>query len=169
MKQLFFILLSIYAFGFELKYNSFISDFNQSVRSENKTINYKGKVYVNHELIFWHYTKPIEKKIWVTLDNKIYVYEPDLEQVTIYNTSKKDNFFKLIRSAKKIKDNLYLKEYDNRKIYFETNNGLIKKIYYKDKIDNLVTLNFYNTQKKDINLSKFTPKYPSYVDIIYAK
>lgn len=169
MKQLFFILLSIYAFGFELKYNSFISDFNQSVRSENKTINYEGKVYVNNELIFWHYTKPIEKKIWVTLDNKIYVYEPDLEQVTIYNTSKKDDFFKLIKTAKQIKKNLYLKEYDNKKIYFETKNNLIKKIFYKDKIDNLVTLNFYNTQKKDINLSKFTPKYPSYVDIIYAK
>jgi outer membrane lipoprotein carrier protein len=150
MKRLFLIFLSIYTFGFELKYNQFTSDFNQSVKSENKTINYEGKVYVNNQLIFWHYTKPIEKKIWLTSNNKIYVYEPDLEQVTIYNNSK-ENFFKLIKSAKKLKNNLYLKKYNDHKIYFKTDNGLIKKIYYKDKVDNLVTLNFYNTQKKEIN------------------
>ena len=168
MKQLFLTFIAIYAFGFELKLNKFISDFNQSVKSEKKSINYEGKVYVNNSLIYWHYLKPIEKKIWITMD-KIYVYEPDLEQVTIYNTSKKDNFFELIKSAKKIKNNLYLKEYDNKKIYFETKNGLITKIYYKDKIDNLVTLNFFHTTKKDLNLSFFIPKYPKYVDIIYAK
>jgi len=169
MKQLFFILITIYSFGFQLKYNKFVSDFNQSVKSENKTINYEGRVFVNNKLIFWHYTKPIEKKIWVTLSDKIYIYEPDLEQITIYNTSKKDNFFKLIKSAKKLKNDLYVKNYNNRKIYFETKNNLIKKIYYKDKIDNLVTLNFYHIKKKDLNLSTFIPKYPSYVDIIYAK
>jgi outer membrane lipoprotein-sorting protein len=168
MKQLLFVLIALYSFGFELQYNKFVSDFNQSVKSENKTINYEGKVYVNNELIYWHYTKPIEKKIWLTMD-KIYVYEPDLEQVTIYKTAKKDNFFKLIKSAKKIKENLYLKKYDNKKIYFKTSNNLINKIYYKDKIDNLVTLNFFNTTKKDLNLSFFVPKYPDYVDVIYSK
>jgi outer membrane lipoprotein-sorting protein len=147
MKRLLLIFLSVYAFSFELKFHKFISDFNQSVKSENKTINYQGKVFVNNELIFWHYEKPIEKKIWITY-NKIYVYEPDLEQVTIYNTSKKDNFFILIKSAKKLKNNLYLKEYDNKKIYFETKNGLINKIYYKDKVDNLVTLIFIKQKKK---------------------
>ena len=42
------------------------------------------------------------------------------------------------------------------------------KIYYKDKIDNLVTLNFYNIKPKEFNLSTFVPKYPDYVDIIYS-
>jgi len=168
MKQIILIFIVIISYGFELKYKSFKSDFNQSVKSENKIINYNGKVYVKDSLVYWHYIKPIEKKIWATMD-KIYVYEPDLEQVTIYNTSKKDNFFELIKSSQKIKKNLFLKTYNNKKIYFEVKNSLIKKIYYKDKIDNLVTLNFYNTQKKDFNLSFFIPKYPEYVDVIYSK
>jgi len=168
MKQIILIFLIIYGYSFDLKYKNFESDFNQSVKSENKTIYYNGKVYVKNGLVYWHYTKPIEKKIWATMD-KIYVYEPDLEQTTIYNTSKKDNFFDLIKTAKKIKNNLYLKNYDNKNIYFKIKNGLITKIYYKDKIDNLVTLNFNNIQKKELNLSIFIPKYPNYVDIIYAK
>jgi len=168
MKHLIVIFMIIFSYGFDIKYKSFESDFNQTVKSENKVILYTGKVYVNNNLVYWHYLKPIEKKIWA-INNKIYVYEPDLEQVTIYKTSKKDNFFDLIKTAKKEKNNLYLKKYDNKNIYFEVNNKLVKKIYYKDKIDNLVTLNFYNIKPKEFNISFFKPKYPEYVDIIYAK
>ena len=168
MKQIILIFMIIFSYGFELKYKNFESDFNQSVKSENKTINYNGKVYVKDSLVYWHYTKPIEKKIWATL-NKIYVYEPDLEQTTIYDTTKKDNFFELIKTAKKIKNNLYLKKYNNKDIYFQVKDNIITKIYYKDKVDNLVTINFYNTKPKKFNLSFFMPKYPDYVDIIYSK
>ena len=168
MKQIFLLIFIVFSYGFDLKYKSFESDFNQSVESENKTIFYQGKVYIDNNLVYWHYIKPIEKKIWA-INNKIYVYEPDLEQVTIYKTSKQDNFFELIKSAKKIKENLYLKEYNNKEIYFKIRDNLIQKIYYKDKIDNLVTLNFYNIKPKKFNISFFEPKYPEYVDIIYAK
>jgi len=168
MKPLILIFFMIFSYGFELKYKSFESDFNQSVESENKTIHYQGKVYIKDNLVFWHYTKPIEKKIWATL-NKIYIYEPDLEQTTIHNISKKDNFFELLKTAKKVKNNLYVKNFDNKKIYFLIKNKMIKKIYYKDKIDNLVTLNFYNISPKNFKLDLFMPKYPKYVDIIYAK
>jgi outer membrane lipoprotein carrier protein len=162
--MLYFIVLS---FGVELKYKTFESEFNQSIKSDNKTIFYKGMVKVNNGLIFWHYLQPIEKKIWVTLD-KIYIYEPDLEQVTIYKKDKSDDIFGLIKNAKKIDNNLYLKHYNNKDIHFIIKNRIVTKIYYKDKIDNLVTLNFYNTKQKEFNLSTFTPLYPNYVDIIYA-
>jgi outer membrane lipoprotein carrier protein len=161
------LFIAIFSFGFELKYKSFEAEFNQTVQSENKTIYYKGIVKVKNDFVFWHYKKPIEKKIWNTLD-KIYVYEPDLEQVTIYKKNQNDDFFKLIKNAKKIKNHLYMKKYDNKNIYFITNNQTITKIYYKDKIDNLVTINFYNIEPKELNLSIFTPKYPEYVDIIYS-
>jgi len=168
MKYILILFLVVFSFGFDLKYKSFQSDFNQSVQSDNKTIYYSGKVYIQNSLVFWNYQKPIIKKIWATY-NKIYVYEPDLEQVTIYNTSKNDNFFELIKTATKIKKNLYLKEYNNKKIYFVLEDGMIKKIYYKDKIDNLVTLNFYNIKPKKFDLTTFNPKYPQWVDIIYSK
>jgi len=168
MKHIILIFMIIFSYGFNIKYKSFESNFEQSVKSDNKTIFYQGKVYVDNNMVYWHYTKPIEKKIWA-INNKIYVYEPDLEQVTIFNTNKKDDFFDLIKTAKKEKNNLYLKKYDNKNIYFKTKNNLITQIYYKDKIDNLVTLKFYNTQPKKFDLSMFKPKYPDYVDIIYSK
>ena len=168
MKHIILILFIVFSYGFELKYKSFESDFNQSVKSDNKVIKYEGKVFINNNLVYWHYTKPIEKKIWATLD-KIYVYEPDLEQVTIYTKNKNDDFFELLKTAKLIKKDIYMKEYDNKKIYFKVDNNLVKKIYYKDKIDNLVTLDFYNISPKNFKLDLFMPKYPKYVDIIYAK
>jgi len=164
MKIVLILIITIFSYSFELKYKSFVSDFNQSVISENKKINYEGKIYLKDNLIYYHYTKPIEKKIWI--NKKIYVYEPDLEQVTIYKKS--DNLFNLIKSAKKIAKNLYLKEYDNKKIYFKVENNLIKGIYYKDKVDNLVTIKFFNIEKKELNKTLFIPSYPDYVDIIYA-
>ena len=168
MKRIFLLSLTIFLYGFNIKYKEFSADFNQSVKSENKIIKYQGKIDVDNNLVFWHYTKPIEKKIWATF-NKIYVYEPDLEQVTIHNISKNDNFFTLLKTAKKIKDNLYMKNYDNKNIYFVVQNQMITKIYYKDKIDNLVTLNFYNIKPQKFKMDTFIPKYPDYVDTIYSK
>ena len=168
MKQILLLSLAIFLYGLNIKYKEFSADFNQSVKSENKTIKYYGKVNVDNNLVFWHYTKPIKKKIWATL-NKVYVYEPDLEQVTIHNIGKNDNFFTLLKTAKKIKNNLYIKSYDNKNIYFIVKNQMITKIYYKDKVDNLVTLNFYNIKPQKFKMDTFTPKYPDYVDIIYSK
>ncbi len=168
MKKILVLFLTILSYGLEIKYKEFSADFNQTVKSENKIIKYNGQIDVDNNLVFWHYTKPIEKKIWATL-TKIYVYEPDLEQVTIHNIAQNDNFFTLLKTAKKIKDNLYMKNYDNKNIYFVVQNQMITKIYYKDKIDNLVTLNFYNIKPQKFKIDTFTPKYPEYVDIIYSK
>jgi len=168
MKHLILLVFIIFGYSFEIKYKTLTTDFNQTIKSDNKTIIYKGKLFIKDNLIFWHYKKPIEKKIWV-LQNKIYVYEPDLYQVTIYSKNKDDDFFNLLKTAKKIDNNLYVKKYNDKTIYFSIKNGLVKKIYYKDKIDNLVTLNFYNTNKGDINKSLFKPSFESDVDIIYSK
>ncbi len=154
-------------YAFNLKYTQFSTDFNQTIKSNNKTISYKGKLYIKNDLILWKYLYPTSKTIWIT-NNKIYIYEPDLYQVTIYNNQKKDSLFELIKSANKIKPNLYVKKYNDKTIYFQTKNGLIDKIYYKDKIGNLVTLNFYNTKKENISKLFFIPKYPKDVDFIYA-
>jgi len=168
MKLIIILFYIIFSYSFELKYNSFEAEFNQSVESDNKTIHYYGKVAVNSNLIFWHYLKPIEKKIWVTTD-KIYIYEPDLEQVTIHSISKKDNFFKLLKESRKIDNNLYSKKIENKTIFFKVDKKMIKKIYYKDKVDNLVTLNFFNIKKREFQKKRFIPNYPEYVDKIYMK
>jgi len=165
MKKFVIFIFIIFGYSFELKYDSFSANFTQIVKSDNKTIVYNGDLFVKNNKVFWHYSTPIEKKIWIT--NKIYVYEPDLEQVTIYN--KKDNLFQLIKTAKKIKSHLYKKYYNNKNIYFVTKNKMIIKIYYKDKINNVVSILFKNIQPKKLLNKIFTPSYPNYVDIIYSQ
>jgi len=169
MKHILLILSFILtSFAFELKYKSFEAEFNQSVESNKKKLHYNGKLFVKGELIFWHYIKPIEKKIWITLD-KVYIYEPDLEQVTIYKKSKESNLFQIIKNSQKVKENLYSYKTADKTIYFEIEDKMIKKIYFKDKIDNLVRINFYNIVPKELNVSFFMPNYPDYVDVIYGK
>ena len=62
MKLLFLLFITTFSFSFELKYKTFSADFNQSVESNKKVINYTGKVFVKNSLIFWDYKTPIEKK-----------------------------------------------------------------------------------------------------------
>lgn len=171
MRLFFILLLALFSYGFEFNYKSITADFNQSVTTEDgKKIFYRGKIYAKvPNLMLWHYEKPIEKKIWINF-SKVEVYEPNLIQVTIYNNSSKDNFFKLLKEAKKIDETTYLKHFNQKDIYFKVNNSNLKRIYYKDKIDNFVEIKFFN-QKTDINISNntFMPTYPEYVDTIYAK
>jgi len=171
MKLFIILFFALFSYSFELNYKSVVADFNQSVTTDDgKKIFYSGKIYAKvPNLMLWHYQKPIEKKIWINF-SQVKVYEPNLIQVTIYNNSSKDNFFKLLKEAKKIDKSTYMKHFDQKDIYFKVKNKLLTKVYYKDKIDNFVEINFFN-QKVDTNLSDktFIPNYPDYVDVIYAK
>lgn len=171
MKLLFLAIFAIFSYGFDFNYSSISADFNQSVTTQGgKQIFYSGKIYAKvPNLMVWKYEKPIKKTIWINF-SKVEVYEPNLIQVTIYNSSSKDNFFNMLKTAKKLNKNTYLKYFDQKNIYFKVDKTKIKTIYYKDKIDNSVKIKFFN-QKVDTNLSNsiFIPNYPDYVDKIYVK
>jgi len=143
----------------------FQADFIQTIRSEGKKLIYKGKIFYHKNKIFWHYTYPVEKYIWI--NKKVYVYEPDLIQVTI---SKRPEFTlqNILNNAKKIKNNEYETVINNTKVNF-VYNKTIKKLWYKDKMGNLVEINFSHQSTKELNSSLFIPKYPKDVDIIYQR
>ena len=144
--------------------SNFRADFTQTITSDKKTLNYKGELYLKNNLIYWHYTKPIEKKIWIT-DKKVYVYEPDLYQVTISKRPQLD-LIKIVKNAKKIEGNEYLAQIDKKKIYFIFTKTL-NKLWYEDEVGNLITIKFNNQSKKELNSSLFKPQFPSDVDFIY--
>ena len=145
--------------------SNFEADFIQTINSNGKNLLYKGKIYFQKEKIFWHYLYPVEKYIWI--NDKVYVYEPDLIQVTI-SKKPKFNLQNIIKNAKKIKQNEYETVIDKKKVYFVFEKT-IKKLWYKDKMDNLVTIVFNNISLKKLNPSLFIPKYPKDVDIIYQR
>jgi len=158
------VLFLLISFLFAIKLpQTFSAQFIQTIKSDDKKIIYKGSVEVNNEKIFWSYNYPNKKYIWV--ENKIYIYEPDLEQVSI--AEKKTSLKEIIKKAKKIKNNLYLAKIDNTNYYFIYDKTL-KKLYYTDKLGNKVEILFFNQSNK-IDPSHFQKKFPKDVDYIYLK
>ena len=155
------LFISVFLFAIDMP-KAFKSEFNQTIISDNKKLIYKGRVFYKKKQIFWKYTYPEEKYIWVK--EKVYIYEPDLMQVTI--TKKQNlNLQNILRDAKKIKNNLYETDLDNKKIYFIYDKTL-KKLYYTDEMGNKVEINFYN-QSNEVNDSIFKPNIPDDTDVIY--
>ena len=165
MKKLFLILfLLITSNALNLPKN-FEANFTQSIINENKKIIYKGEIFYKNGKILWEYFYPVKKYIWIK--DKVYVYEPDLLQVTI-SKQPKFTLTNIIKNAKKIQKNKYIATINNKKIVF-TYNKTLKELHYKNEMDNLVTIKFYNQKEKEINDSLFIPKYPKDVDIIYQR
>ena len=162
----FFIVLFaiVLSFGIELP-EKFSADFNQTIVSDRKTLHYSGKVYYKNNEIVWEYTKPYKKTIWVK--DKIYVYEPDLMQVTVIE-KKEANLITLIKHAKKTAKNQYIAKYNGIEYHFKLSGKYPKIIYYTDKMGNIVKVVFFNI-KKEVNKNIFTPNFPDDVDVIYQK
>ena len=145
--------------------SNFEANFTQTITSQDKKITYKGKIFYKNGKILWKYSYPVEKYIWI--NNKVYVYEPDLYQVTI-SPKPKFTLQNIIHNAKHLKNNLYEAKINDKKIYFLYDKTL-KYLKYKDKMDNLVEINFSNQSTKELNSTLFIPNYPKDVDIIYQR
>ena len=142
----------------------FHAKFTQKIYSDKKTLTYKGEIYTDSKQVFWKYTYPNTKEIWI--NDKVYVYEPDLLQVTI-SKKPKLNLFEAIKKAKKTEKG-YIAKIDNKTIHFIYDKTL-KKAWYTDDIGNKVVINFKDVSTKKINPEIFTPKFPDDVDIIYQR
>ena len=164
MKKIIFLLVFNFLFALAIA-ESFSTNFIQTINSNGKKLTYKGKIYFKNPKILWKYTYPNEKYIWII--DKVYIYEPDLYQVTI---AKKPEFTltDILKNAKKIKNNTYKTKLKNKTVYFIYDKTL-QKLWYKDNLGNLVTIKFSNQKAKNLNPEIFIPNYPKDVDIIYQK
>jgi outer membrane lipoprotein carrier protein len=139
---------------------NFAANFTQHIYQDNKKLTYKGIVILKNNQIYWKYTYPTLKEIWIK--DKVYVYEPDLMQVTV-SKKPKLNLFKILKNAKKLNKNLYVANANNKEIYFIYDKTL-KKAYYTDDIGNRVEIYF---KKLDKNLKIPPLNFPKDIDIIY--
>jgi len=164
MKKIFFLVIFDFLFAISIP-NNFSANFVQTITSDGKKLTYKGEIFFKKPNILWKYTYPNEKYIWVK--NKVYIYEPDLYQVTI---AKKPDFIltKILKKAKKFKKNIYKTKLKDKTVFFIYNKTL-QKLWYKDNLGNLVTIKFLNQKEKKISPKLFIPKYPKDVDIIYQR
>ena len=169
MKQNFLLLLLATAsFANIQNINSFEADFKQTIiDDQNKTILYEGHIVATKpQYALWNYTKPIQKSVYI-LEKKAIIIEPELEQAIIKKIGKNFDFFKLIKNAKKIKENKYLARYNNTTFIITIDANTIKKISYKDEFENHVTIEFNNQKEnKKIDKKVFEPNIPDDFDII---
>jgi outer membrane lipoprotein carrier protein len=159
IRKLFILLTFINLYAIEIP-KIFIAKFTQNIYQNDKKLTYKGIVILKNNQIYWQYNYPTLKKIWIK--DKVYVYEPDLMQVTILKRPSL-NLVKILKNAKKVKDNLYETEMNKKRIYFIYKKTL-KKIYYKNEIGNRVEI-YFTPLNKNLSIPKMN--FPPDIDIIY--
>ena len=134
----------------------FEANFTQIIFNQNTKLTYKGKFFYQNGKILWKYTYPVTKYIWIT--NQVYIYEPNLYQVTI-SPKPKLTIQNIINHAKKLKNDLYFTKIDKTKIYFK----------YKNHLGNTIEIKFFNQKTIPLNKKLFIIKFPKDVDIVYER
>ena len=161
MRLIILAFISILTYALTLP-KEFSANFTQHIYSNDKNLTYKGKIFYKNKELVWKYTYPTQKTIWIK--DKVYIYEPDLYQVTI-TKRKKLTLDKIIKNSKKIGKDLYVSKINDKKIYFIYDKTL-KKLYYTDEFGNKVEIKFYN-QKNYAPAKIFNINFPNDVDYIY--
>ena len=169
MKKILVTLLStIQLFASLSEISSFDADFIQKITDDkNKVLIYKGHIVASKpQNAFWRYTTPIEKNVYIT-KFQITIIEPEIEQVIIRKVSSDFDFFKMIKNAKKIKEDLYKAHYKNTIFTISTKNSIIDSISYLDEFENIVKITF-SKQKQNLDIDKdiYRAKIPLDYDIV---
>ncbi len=145
------------------------ADFEQLITNDTKnTIKYKGKMYAKKEnnLALWIYTSPIEKKIYYR-DGDIVIIEPDLEQATFARLNKIPNIITILKNAKKVSKNTLVTYFNKTKYTITVDKNRVKKISYKDTMQNKVSIIFTNVNiDKPIKDELFIYEIPAGFDIL---
>lgn len=168
MKKAFILFLPLILLA-KIDISSFESNFTQIVKEDSKKIKYFGKLYFKKPMkVLWKYEKPIKKDIYIVNDQVI-IIEPEIEQVTISHFSETKNIIDILNNAKKIGDKKYKATYNEQDFYiFLDEKNRLKKIEFKDKLDNEVEILFESPkQNTEIDDEVFRYKIDPEFDIIF--
>ncbi len=169
MKKLLLIaLLSSEIFAFFDTINTFEADFIQTVTDDkNKVLTYNGNIFASKpQNALWRYTTPISKDVYIN-QSTVTIIEPEIEQAIIKKIDSNFDFFKIIKDAKKVDENIFIAKLGNSSFIIRTENEQIKSISYIDEFENSVLISF-DKQKQNSKISKevFIPKIPVEFDIV---
>ncbi|NPA81341.1 MAG: outer membrane lipoprotein chaperone LolA [Epsilonproteobacteria bacterium] len=154
-----FLLIISFSFASFKNLRTFQADFKQIlVNDQNDTITYTGKIYADrNEKALWIYETPVSKKIYYN-KNLVVIIEPELEQAIFSKLKQVPNILNILQKAKKIKPNVYVARCCKKSFWIYLKRGVISKITYKDKMQNRVTILFFN-QKVNRKIPAKTFKY----------
>ncbi len=161
-----FLISSAFAFGENIQ--SFEAEFVQSITDEtNKTLTYKGKMHSKRpDLVLWHYTEPINKKIYLTKKRAV-IIEPELEQAIIKRLNGEIDFFGVLASAESVDNTHYRANYKNIEFILKEQKNIIESLSYTDQLENKIVIIFSKQkQNRPIDDEFFIPNVPKDFDII---
>jgi len=162
------LLLSLSLFAEITTMKTFEADFTQDVTNDKgNVLSYKGHVVASKpQYALWKYNAPNNKQIYINA-NKAIIVEPEIEQAIIKKINGDFDFFKIIKNATKVQENIYIAEFQNTSYTIVLKNSNISSISYKNELDNKITIKFSNQKKNNvIDFTIFNAKIPSDYDII---
>ncbi|EPS9902024.1 LolA-like outer membrane lipoprotein chaperone [Campylobacter coli] len=162
---LFFFFLS-HILAINLNFNTYSSNFTQSVKSKDSTLSYSGHFILSQDQAYWNYDTPSKKEIYIN-KNQIILVEHDLEQVVFSRLDNIPNLNEIFKKAKHLNDNQLITKYENINYTITLKDNKIQSIAYKDEFENniLITLN-HQIKNPTINPEVFKPKFPNYYDMV---
>ncbi len=135
----------------------------------NKLTKYTGTLKLNRNRQFlWLYKTPTKREICGD-GSMVRIVDHDLEQVTIYKVGSLLDMMQLLKRAKSYRGDIYLTKYHGVRYTLKvTKSGHIEQIAYKDKMDNVINIHFYNMKynKKPFASSKLKCRIPKSYDVV---
>tara|TARA_B110000046_G_C12989328_1_gene397122 strand:+ start:366 stop:878 length:513 start_codon:yes stop_codon:yes gene_type:complete len=152
------IILSLCANDFK-DIQTFEANFTQTITNPSRNkVSYSGILHIQEpNFIRWEYIKPIKKFVYIK-KYTIVIIEPELEQAIVTKIDKEINILNLLKTSQKISDEMYISTFNNTKYTLTINNKLLKKISYKDELENSINIYFKNIKQNHTihkNIFKF--------------
>ena len=175
MKKWWFVILfscfSLILFGAEPKWEavkSIRASFKQEIKGERGAVPvvYSGKFYAANNKVKWDYLSPLEKEVYAE-GNTVFVYEHKLAQITRGSLEENLDFIQILKKLKKNSSGHYEATISGVKYMLEADGNKPQRLFYKDNLDNQITLQFSDVELNvEIDPAVFTINPPPGVEYI---
>jgi len=147
----------------------FRADFTQTVAGDdNRSLRYEGRLLLRSadENAKWIYTRPIPKTICVQ-SGRVWVIEPELEQVTLFRLRQSIPLAELIKKAKPDGEGGYSARYADTDYRLEADeSGRPVTIAYTDEMGHRITIRFHDIRTDPIPADSLRCDPPEDYDIV---
>ncbi|GHS86521.1 outer-membrane lipoprotein carrier protein [Campylobacterota bacterium] len=152
----------------EIDFKTLSMSFEQRVTNEqNQTLKYSGKLWLKQpSFARYDYEKPVKKTIAIA-NKSVLMIEPDLMQVTRFESEIAVNIIELWKKGKSVGAGKREATINGIKITLEHSGERFDRVYYTDDFDNFVEIVFSNHSRNiAIDDKFFLPPVPKNYDII---
>ena len=121
---------------------------------KKKVVRYTGELLLNRSREFrWRYKTPTKREICGDGD-RVRVIDHRLQQVVVYKVGSLLDLMQLLKRAKRYRGDLYVARYHGVQYTLKIDpKGQLEQIAYKDNMDNVVNIHFYNIHYGDVPFS----------------